>query len=439
MNEASAWESALSGLTSDQLATVKAVKAHAERLLDHSPRFKYFTLHGHQHLNSLFQILGLFREGGIKFSNEELFVLAVAICIHDLGMVVSLRDKEIREILDGRPGFPDATTLENFVRERHHELIDIFFEKELGFLVNLGLAPTQIGLIGNIARCHRRIPLSEQTGLIKDLGSVMRVIDELDIGAARAPADVFLNLSDEMDATSCWHWFKHNIVDTWMPEHNVSFVSDNNRHRISFTIIVRPTRGGSIDYWLTQIQRPIVKALRDDGAQQIIRDRFGVRIDVFASKEGSRVNNLGKVWQELEEKALSSNRKVVLVIDDENRKLEDLFLPLMDFYHVIYAYSAKDAFSKLEAGNVDLAIVDLQIASGGLWTGEETNDFKSTGLNICAEIRRKYSKTKVGVLTGTRYPVNNVENLDLSFFLRKPIDPRDLTQKVQHVLDKPVS
>jgi DNA-binding response OmpR family regulator len=160
---------------------------------------------------------------------------------------------------------------------------------------------------------------------------------------------------------------------------------------------------------------------------------------VFASKEGSRVNNLGKVWQELEEKALSSNRKVVLVIDDENRKLEDLFLPLMDFYHVIYAYSAKDAFSKLEAGNVDLAIVDLQIASGGLWTGEETNDFKSTGLNICAEIRRKYSKTKVGVLTGTRYPVNNVENLDLSFFLRKPIDPRDLTQKVQHVLDRPVS
>ena len=88
---------------------------------------------------------------------------------------------------------------------------------------------------------------------------------------------------------------------------------------------------------------------------------------------------------------------------------------------------------------MDLAIVDLQIASDGLWTGEETNDFKSTGLNICAEIRRKYSKTKVGVLTGTRYPVNNVENLDLSFFLRKPIDPRDLTQKVQHVLDKPVS
>ena len=95
MNNTSTWESALSGLTSDQLATVKAVKAHAERLLDHSPRFKYFTLHGQQHLNSLFQILGLFREGGINFSNEELFVLAVAICIHDLGMIVSLRDKEI--------------------------------------------------------------------------------------------------------------------------------------------------------------------------------------------------------------------------------------------------------------------------------------------------------------------------------------------------------
>jgi DNA-binding response OmpR family regulator len=136
----------------------------------------------------------------------------------------------------------------------------------------------------------------------------------------------------------------------------------------------------------------------------------------------------------LEEKALSSNRKVVLVIDDEVRKLEDLFLSLMDHCHIVYAYNAEDAFSKLQARPVDLAIVDMQIGSGGLWGAAETGDFKGTGRLICQRIFGEYPATKVGVLTGTRYSVKDLEGLQLAFFLRKTVDPAELTARVRNVL-----
>jgi ActR/RegA family two-component response regulator len=424
----------LSGLNKDQVAIIAAVKPHCERLLDHTPRFKYFTLHGKKHLDGLFDNLAILRKGGIELTSDELFILALAICVHDLGMVLPLREKDIPEILDNRPRFPDATALENYVRERHHDLLEAFFEKELTFLLSLGVNPAQMAQVREIARCHRRVPLSEQTGMIRDLGALMRVIDELDIGPARAPTDVFLNLSDEMDATSCWHWFKHNIVDPWAEKHNVALLEENGRKKVQFAIIVRPTRPGSITYWLTQTRRPIAKALLDDGAQKIIEDRFSVSIEIATSKERSSVNSLGNVWQQLEEKALSANRKVVLVIDDEVRKLEDLFLPLMDDYHVIYAYDARDALSKLRAGAVHLAIVDMQIGSGGIWTAGETNDFKSTGVKLCSAISAKYPSTQVGILTGTRHPISALADLRLAFFLRKPVDPSELAAQVNDVL-----
>jgi CheY-like chemotaxis protein len=436
MSDESAIPASSQGLTHDQRIILTAVKAHCERLLDHSPRFKYFTLHGKEHLNGLFEILALVRKGGVELERDQLFVLSIAICIHDLGMVVPLRDKEIREILDGRPGFPDATALENFVRERHHDLLEIYLENEVGFLLNLGLTPVQIAVARDISRCHRKLVLQEQNGMIRDLGALLRVIDELDIGSARAPADVFLNICDSMDTTSIWHWFKHNICDPWVEGHTVTFLTENNRKRIVFTIVVRPTREKSINYWLTQIRRPIGKALLDDNAQTIIRERFGVTIEIKTSPESSQVNSLNTVWQKLEETALSSNRKVIMVIDDEVRRMEDLFLPLTDDFHVIYAFNAKDAISKLDAGIVDLAIVDIQIGSGGVWKDVETEDFKMTGVNICKHILENYPKTQIAVLTATRYSVMGLPVSELAFNLRKPIDPDELVEKVRNAVKR---
>jgi ActR/RegA family two-component response regulator len=428
------FERVIAALDSKQQTILRAVKNHAESLLDHSPRFKFFTLHGKTHIENLFVILQILIDGGIKLKPEERYLLSLAICVHDLGMVVSLRDYDVTKVLDGRPAATDPAALELFVRETHHELVDEYFRKNLDFLIALGVSPTQLAQVVDISRCHRRVVLQQQIGIIRFLGAMLRVIDELDVGGNRAPADVFLNLVDDMDATACWHWFKHNITEPWFVGHTVSYVTEDRQQRIVFRLAVRPTKQGSIPYWLHQILRPIRKALYDEEAARIIADHTKVEIECFGADGMSKANNLGRVWSSIEDKALSAGRKVILVIDDEFRKLEDSFYPLMDSYHVVSSFNARDALSKLEATPVDLVIVDLQIGAGGLWKDHETQDFKSTGINICKKIRASFPSAKVGVLTGTHHALPDIASLRLDFFLRKPVDPDTLLSTVKNVL-----
>lgn len=428
------FESILGRLDKPQQNVLQAVKKRSEDLLNHTSRFKFFTLHGTHHLNNLFEILELLISGGIKLNNEEIFLLSLAICIHDLGMVVPLKDKEIPQILDGRSVATDPAALELYIRDTHHELVDAYFQHDFGFLTALGLSAAQLAQVFDISRCHRKVVLQSQTGVIKHLGALLRIIDELDLGANRAPSGVFLNVVDDMDATSTWHWFKHNIVEGWLVNHTVSFISENDRRKVMFRLIVHPTNEQSVDYWLHQIRRPIKKALVDDGAAAIVLERYGVEIDVVPLRSQSKPQRLTAQWAEIESKALSAGRKVILVIDDEFRKLEDLFYPLMDHFHVMASPNAKDALEKLAATNTALAIVDMQIGSGGLWKDHETQSFKATGLRICQEIQDRYPSTKIGVLTGTKHPLNPSDIEGISFFARKPIDPDKLLETVRNVL-----
>ena len=80
---------------------INAIYQDAHQRLDHSPRFKFYTLHGKKHLDSLFRILFLFVDAGLKLNQREAFLLCAAICTHDLGMVVPLRDKTFKEISQG--------------------------------------------------------------------------------------------------------------------------------------------------------------------------------------------------------------------------------------------------------------------------------------------------------------------------------------------------
>ena len=421
-------------LDARQQAVITSVKGHAESLLNHSPRFKFFTLHGTNHLNNLFEILELLIKGGIKLNQEELFLISSAICIHDLGMVVGLGEREIPAILEGKPVAPDPAAVELYIRETHHELVEQYLQQNASFLLSLGLSAAQLGQVADISKCHRKVILNQQVGVVQYLGALLRVMDELDLGGNRAPSEVFLNLYGQMDATSVWHWFKHNITEPWLLGDTVSFLTENHRKKIQFLIAVRPTKENSIGYWLHQIHRPIKKAIEDDGAGRIIFDKFGVQIECLPSRERSKVSSLGGRWETIEDTALYSGRKVVLVVDDEFRKLDDLFLPVMDHYYVQAVYNAKDAFIRLQATRVDLVIVDLQIGSGGIWNEKQTNDFKTTGINICETIRKKFPNVKVGILTGTRHPVPPAQVANADFFLRKPVDPDKLLQEINYVL-----
>jgi hypothetical protein len=77
-------------LSDRQRLIIAGIDAHASELLDHTPRFKYFTLHGRQHIGNVFRNVDLLIEAGLPLRQEQAFLLGCAICIHDLGMVAVL-------------------------------------------------------------------------------------------------------------------------------------------------------------------------------------------------------------------------------------------------------------------------------------------------------------------------------------------------------------
>lgn len=411
-----------------------SIKKHAEILLGHQTKFFYFTLHGKNHINNMLNIADILFENGIELNKTEAFYLCIAICIHDLGMVVSLSDKTINEISGGLPQISDTTYVNNFIRDNHHGLIDNYIEKHFDFLSSLGLNPPEIGIIKDIAKSHRKIPLESLNGYQKKIGALLRTIDELDIGPERAPIEFLRENYKEMDSVSCWHWFKHNIVDPWEKNHNISVSTSERTKTINFKLIVRPPKANSLNYWKRQILRPIYKVLSDEKCGSIINYFWGINIYIDFYPELSTPNYLNHEWEEIEIKALSNNRKTILLIDDEVRKMEDLLYPLMSDFHIDFASNAKDALIKIEALKFDLAIVDLQIGSGDIWDSTITEDYKITGKIICEKIKEISPQTKIGILTGTRHDSDFCKNLDIVFYLQKPVDPEFFEEKINEIL-----
>ena len=421
-------------LPEKESAIVKAVFTKAGRLLDNSPRFKLFTLHGEVHLSNLFKILEIFLEADFKLSQRELYLLSLAICTHDLGMVVALNQKELAEIAQGRGGIPDPVNFENFIRDVHHTLIEHYFKNDLNFLTGLGVTMPDLGIVAEIGEGHRKVLLRERSGLSQRLGALLRVIDELDIGPGRAPADVFENIHPEMDPISKYHWFKHNITEDWDFGHNVTLQNSHKPHTLTFGITVRPTREQNIGYWLTQIARPIQKALKDDDAQSILLEHWGIKVQIDRNAELSRASRLSGMWSSIEENVLTQGRKVIIVVDDEIKKIEDSFFLLMDEYHVKSIPYPRAALQYCETVPVALAIIDLQMEGQDLWSESETQGFTMTGFKLSEEIRRLYPSTKICVLTGTRHEITEAQRESVDLLLRKPIFPLDLQREVKELL-----
>lgn len=421
-------------LTSQHRAAFQGLRRHASELLDYTFRFRYFTLHGQRHIDNVLKNVELFIQAGLRLKEDQAFLLVCAICIHDLGMIIPLKDFTPDQVFYGRPQPSEPANLELQIRSMHHELVDGYIEKHFDFLISLGLSPAECAMLRDISRFHRKVDLNQTQGYVRSLGALLRLADELDIYASRAPAAVLIDHFDEMDATSCWHWLKHNICDDWHFGHNVR-IDSGDLPSITFQLAVHPQKASSIPYWLRQLRRPIDRVLYDEGTSRILREAWGLQIGLKTSQDLSSSILLGTPWDEIEQKALSAGRKLILVIDDEVRKMEDLFLPVMDTYHVVFSPNAKDALEKLGAVHIDLAIVDLQIGSGFQWSSEDTHDFKLTGVRLCEEIHEKFPKTKIGILTGSRHDLSLAKQVEgLQFLHKKPIDPDYFEKEVRRVL-----
>ncbi|RYG98533.1 MAG: response regulator [Alphaproteobacteria bacterium] len=423
-------------LSEEKSSIVKTVFNKACHLLDHTPRFRLFTLHGHSHLSELFRILEIILKGGVVLTERQLYLLSLAICTHDLGMAVGLTKMDLEEISEGRGGVPDPSNFENFIRDVHHEIISYYFRNDLNFLTSLGVTIADLGIIAEIGECHRKVQLQQKSGDVRALGALLRVIDELDVGPNRAPASLLESNHHDMDPVSKWHWFKHSITEEWAEGHNVEFRNGSHSTQIIFSVAVRPTRAESIGYWITQVVRPIRKALSADESQAIIMEVFRVKISVERSDSLSRANGLGGQWAKMEEDVLTHGRKVILVVDDDAQRLQDVFFPLLEDYHVKCIPSVKTAFQFLDSVHVDLAVVDLQMPTEDFWTEDQVDNSRMTGFRFAEDLRKNYPAVKICILTGSKHPISAEAQAGVDLFLRKPIDPFSLKERLVALIEK---
>ena len=419
----------------DAYEIVSRVYKNACTISDHSPRFKFFTLHGTKHLDSLYSIFELLLRAGIPLSERQIFLLGISISIHDLGMVSKLSSQDADNLLAHNAGALDTANFEKTIRNQHHELISSYIDQDLGFLTGLGVSLPDLSIVTEIGKAHRVVDLDSMTGDSQILGAIIRIIDELDIGNNRAPVKVFENLEEEMDDVSRWHWFKHLICENWSEGHNVISKEVNGFKSIIFRVSVSPTREESIDYWLTQTMRPIVKALTDDGVAEIIRRRLGFEVVVEKRKQDSTMNPLNQYWRGIEERVLTKGRKVVLAVDDQIKRLQDMYLPTSVKYHVSLLPYVKAALSYLSTVKVSLVVLDLQMPAQDLWTESETKDFAYTGLRFLELIKKDYPEVKTVILTGIHHPVESIDTINCDLYLRKPIDPYDLRNEIEKLID----
>jgi CheY-like chemotaxis protein len=405
-------------------------------LLDNTPRFQYYTLHGKLHHESVLRNLTILINGGLDLSEDELYLLLLAVAVHDIGMVMPMKNYSFPDITEGRAGLLDRSSIENFIRDVHHEVISEYIKDEFKFLSGCGVSLPDLAIIVEIARAHRKVKLIDQRKTVKRLGAIMRIIDELDIGPSRAPLGAFEQRIGEMDATSIWHWYKHIITEGWTYGNNVTSFTENGRKKIVFNAAVHPQKNESIGYWLAQVGRPIRKALDDEQCQIIIEQEFNLKIELDRSDELSSSLPLGEEWLEIENQALGQGRISILVVDDEIRRIEDLFLPLMEKCFVQCVPRIKTAFDYLAAKKVNIVILDMQMPSDGMWSAHESNDYRFTGLLAAKKIREEFPSSLVVALSGIKHTIPEGSNEVFDLILRKPIDPLDLRDEILTLLEE---
>ena len=126
------------------------------------------------------------------------------------------------------------------------------------------------------------------------LCALMRLLDELDIGPARAPSSAYSSLQGRMDEISKFHWLKH--MCTSKIEKGTTFFLKTNNNRITLEIWVAVM--ATENTWQI-LQRETVSKLEncllEEGVKDIIRDEFEVTVEIKAMPETPNLCGISSV------------------------------------------------------------------------------------------------------------------------------------------------
>jgi molecular chaperone HtpG len=203
----------------------KTVEEVSLLLTKYDTNFPKYTDHSINHTKQVYDLAAqlLTKEEIDNLNEDEIYVLSVACYLHDIGMCIpEEKIKEINgteEFLQYKQAFPNLT-IEDYIRDIHHELSNKFILEEWKLLnIPDEKYATAIGLV---AQGHRKVDLGnleeyKTKFFVKNgrdfvclpfLASVIRVADELDVTNIRTPAllNKYYLPNNEFSRKE---WFKH--------------------------------------------------------------------------------------------------------------------------------------------------------------------------------------------------------------------------------------
>jgi len=117
----------------------------------------------------------------------------------------------------------------------------------------------------------------------------------------------------------------------------------------------------------------------------------------------------------------------ILIVDDVQEYVNSLSRALSDEYEIVKAFSLEEAKDKIDA-SINVAIIDVRLS--------EIDMSNKDGIMLLAWIKENYPKISVIMISAYRDFDSAVDalNLGASYFLKKPINLRDLKDKIKACL-----
>ena len=121
--------------------------------------------------------------------------------------------------------------------------------------------------------------------------------------------------------------------------------------------------------------------------------------------------------------SLMADRKIIVVVDDDESIRKTFFLILHKEYRVYLARDAGEALKRFNGSHVDLVIADLGLQDGG-------------GIELISEFRKAGYKGKAILISACPDSVraDSLERLSIAYLLTKPLDLNALDESIHSLL-----
>ena len=257
------------------------------------PFLPYFTLHGAEHIDEVDRICLLLASSipSLCTDKSETNLARLALILHDRALVDVGSKVELAEIA-GRMG-PLAGAAE-VVRKTHAQQVRSVVERRAeGLRATFSrIEQHEVDAATTIASFHSGPDLGSAPAHLRGLCALVRLVDELDIGPSRAPTVTYCTLREHMDMLARFHWLKHMVA--CRIRRGWTFFEEvcNGRTTLRLSVAVSATERT----WQC-IQRRIFEKLRrcleDEEVGAIIRDEFGVRVELAMAEETPSLCGVG--------------------------------------------------------------------------------------------------------------------------------------------------